>query len=111
MYGCPVSFYVWWYYMLSIGLVYIVGNKVYGFFHHLQGISLEPNLWFPTTNSRSSASASTVVDSMYCVFLLRSSGLKVRHALKMFATSRMAEVFGVSKDCLKSGKVMKRLLW
>ena len=68
MYGCPVSFYVWWYYTLSIGLVYIIGNEVYGFFHHLQGISLEPNLWFPTTNSCSSASASTVADSMYCVF-------------------------------------------
>lgn len=66
MYGCPASFYVWWYYTLSIGLVCIVGNDVHGFFHHLQGILLEPNSWFPTTNSRSSTS--TVAESMYCVF-------------------------------------------
>ena len=30
--------------------------------------------------------------------MLRSSGLKVRHAQKVFATSQMVEVFGVSKD-------------
>ena len=30
--------------------------------------------------------------------VLRSSGLKVRRAQRVFATSRMAEVFGISKD-------------
>ena len=33
--------------------------------------------------------------------VLRSSGLKVRRALRVFATSRMVEVFGVSKTDLR----------
>ena len=95
MCGCPVAFYVWWYYMLSTGLVYIVGNDIHDFFHHLQAISLEPNSWFPTTNSRSSAS--TVADSMYFVF----QSLRIYLIQIVMAGQMSASAHDVATGCRK----------
>ena len=52
--------------------------------------------WYNDPDDDMPMALTTTLPSM--VQVLRSSGLKVRRAQVDFATSRMAEVFGVSKD-------------